>query len=118
MNGELEYPAVVTVGVDLEAGEVDSVIVRAATADNERVELSVSFDSEQEQPDEVHERAQQIVDARAPFELAGWRHPPERCGEMKLSHPAGHGVMSRYRYQSGPPRELRRPLVSSTRDRR
>jgi hypothetical protein len=33
MKGELEYRAVVAVGVDLETGEVESVTVRAATDD-------------------------------------------------------------------------------------
>lgn len=75
MKGELEYRAVVAVGVDLETGEVELVTVRAATDEDERVDLSVSLDSDEEQPDEVYERAQQIVDAGAPFELSGWWAP-------------------------------------------
>lgn len=75
MKGELEYRAVVAVGVHLETGEVESVTVRAATDEDDRVDLSVSLDSDEEQPDEVYERAQQIVDAGAPFELGGWWAP-------------------------------------------
>jgi hypothetical protein len=79
MKARLEYRAVVVVDVDLESGEVESVIVRAATDDDERVDLTVSLDSDEEQPDEVYERGQQIVDAAAPFELSGWWAPsPEQ----------------------------------------
>ncbi len=79
MKAKLEYRALVSVDVDLETGEVESVTVRAATDDDERVDLSVSIDSDEEQPDEVYERGQQIVDAAAPFELSGWWAPsPEQ----------------------------------------
>lgn len=79
MKGELEYRAIVAVGVDLETGEVESVTVRAATDDDERDDLSISLDSEEEQPDESYDRAQQIVDSGAPFELSGWWAPaPEQ----------------------------------------
>ena len=36
--------------------------MRAATDDDERVDLTVSIDSDEEQPDEVYERGQQLVD--------------------------------------------------------
>lgn len=79
MKAKLEYRAVVAVDVDLESGEVESVTVRAATDTDERVDLSVSIDSDEEQPDEVYERGQQLVDAAAPFELSGWWAPsPEQ----------------------------------------
>jgi hypothetical protein len=48
MKGELEYRAVVAVGVDLETGEVESVTVRAATDGDERVDLSISLDSDED----------------------------------------------------------------------
>ena len=37
--------------------------------------MSVSLESEAGQPDEVFDRAQQLVDAAAPFELSGWWAP-------------------------------------------
>jgi hypothetical protein len=75
MKGEVEYRAIVALGVDLETGEVESVTVRAATDEDERVDVSVSLVSEAEQPHRVYDRAQQIVDAAAPFQLSGWWAP-------------------------------------------
>ena len=81
MKGELNYRAVVAVSVDLETGEVESVTVRSATVDDERVDVSISLESEEEQRDEAFDRAQQIVDAGAPFELSGWWAPsPDSAG--------------------------------------
>lgn len=73
MKGELEYRAVVAVDVDLEGGEVESVTVRAATVDDEMVDVSLSHEGEGAQPDEELDRARQIVDTGAPFELSGRR---------------------------------------------
>ena len=42
MKAKLEYRAVVAVDVDLDTGEVEAVTVRAATDDNERVDLTVT----------------------------------------------------------------------------
>ena len=84
MKGELSYRAVVAVGVDLETGEVESVTVRSATVDEERVDVSISLEGEEEQGDDAFDRAQQIVDAGAPFELSGWwaPSPDQRWAEV------------------------------------
>jgi hypothetical protein len=76
VKAEVEYAALVTVRVDLEAAEVASVGIRATREDDESAaEVSVSLESETDQPDEVFDRAQQFVDAAAPFELRGWWAP-------------------------------------------
>ena len=38
-------------------------------------QVCVSLESETNQPDELFDRAQQLVDAAAPFELGGWWAP-------------------------------------------
>lgn len=72
MKAKLEYAAVVSVKVDLETGEVASVDIRGPGDEDETPsEVSVSLESETGQPEEVFDRAQQLVDAAAPFELHG-----------------------------------------------
>jgi hypothetical protein len=76
VKAEVEYTALVSVEVDLETGEVASVGIRP-TRDEPGTpsEVSVSLESETDQPDAVFDRAQQLVDAAAPFELRGWWAP-------------------------------------------
>jgi len=76
VKAEVEYTALVSVEVDLETGEVASVGIHP-TRDEGKIpsEVSVSLESETDQPDEVLDRAQQLVDAAAPFELRGWWAP-------------------------------------------
>ena len=72
MKAEVEYTALVKVKVDLETGEVASVDVGAPGDEDEvPAEVGVSLDSETDQSDEVFDRAQQLIDAAAPFELRG-----------------------------------------------
>jgi len=69
MKAEVEYTALVSVKVDLETGEVASVGIYATRDEDETPsEVSVSLESETDQPDAVFDRAQQLVDAAAPFE--------------------------------------------------
>jgi hypothetical protein len=76
MNAEVEYTALVSVKVDLETGEVASVgICATRDEDGKPSEVRVSLESEIDQPDAVFDRAQQLVDAAAPFELRGWWAP-------------------------------------------
>jgi hypothetical protein len=76
VNAEVEYTAVVTVKVDLETGEVASAGVRPMRGEDEAPsQVTVSLESEMDQPDAVFDRAQQVVDAAAPFELRGWWAP-------------------------------------------
>jgi hypothetical protein len=75
VKAEVEYSALVTVTVDLDSGEVASVDIRAPADEDEAPSLSVGLDSENDEPDEVFDRAQQLVDAAAPFELHGWWAP-------------------------------------------
>jgi hypothetical protein len=76
VKAEVEYTALVSVTIDLETGEVASVAIHP-TRDEEGMpsEVSVGLESETDQPDEVFDRAQQLVDAAAPFELSGWWAP-------------------------------------------
>jgi hypothetical protein len=98
MKGELNYRAVVAVGVDLETGEVESVTVRSATVDDERVDVSISLDSEEEQRDDAFDRAQQIVDAGAPFELRGWWAPsPDQRWPQVAEESGDDQLMRRWR---------------------
>jgi hypothetical protein len=76
VNAEVEYTAVVTVKVDLETGAVASAGIRPMREEDETPsEVKVSLESETDQPDAVFDRAQQVVDAAAPFELRGWWAP-------------------------------------------
>jgi hypothetical protein len=76
VNAEVEYTAVVTVKVDLETGEVASAGIRPMREEDETPsEVKVSLESETDLPDAVFDRAQQLVDAAAPFELRGWWAP-------------------------------------------
>ena len=76
MEAEIEYTALVSVKVDLERGDVVSVGISATRDENEPTgDVSVSLESETEQPDELFDRAQQFDDAAAPFELSGWWAP-------------------------------------------
>jgi hypothetical protein len=70
VKAEVEYTALAKVKVDLETGEVASVDIRAPGDEDEvPAEIGVSLGSETDQPDEVFDRAQQLVDSAAPFEL-------------------------------------------------
>jgi hypothetical protein len=92
MKGELEYRAVVAVGVDVEAGEVESVTFRAATADDEMVDVSLSLEGEVARPDQAFDCARQIVDAGAPFELSGWWAPsPDQRWAPAVEEVGGDG---------------------------
>jgi hypothetical protein len=74
VKAEVEYTALVSVEVDLETGEVASVGIHPTRDEDETPsQVSVSLESETEQPDAVFDRAQQLVDAAAPFELRGSR---------------------------------------------
>jgi hypothetical protein len=76
VKAEIEYTALVSVEVDLETGEVAAVAIHPTRDEAETPsEVSVSLESETDQPDEVFDRAQQLVDAAAPFELRGWWAP-------------------------------------------
>src|SRR5436190_15014061 len=76
VKAEVEYTALVSVEVDLETGEVASVGIHPTREEPEtRSEVTVSLESETHQPDAVFDRAQQLVDAAAPFELRGWWGP-------------------------------------------
>lgn len=70
MEAEVEYTALVSVKVDLVSGDVVSA---GAVSDDDQApaEVSVSLEVETDQPDEVFDRAQELVDAAAPFELRG-----------------------------------------------
>ena len=66
----------VSVAIDLESGDVTSVSVRPVTDEDETpCDVIVNVESDGEQPDELYDQAQQIVDAAAPFELRGWWAP-------------------------------------------
>jgi hypothetical protein len=76
VEADVEYTALVSVKVDLESGDVVSAGVRAVTdGDQTRAEVSVGLEVETDQPEAVFDRAQQLVDAAAPFELHGWWAP-------------------------------------------
>jgi hypothetical protein len=76
VKAEVEYTALVSVEVDLESGEIAAVGIHPPRDEGEpAAEVSVSLESETDQPDEVFDRAQQLVDAAAPLELHGWWAP-------------------------------------------
>jgi hypothetical protein len=76
VKAEVEYTALVSVEVDLETGEVASVGIHPTRDEPETPsQVTVSLESETGQPDAVFDRAQQLVDAAAPFELHGWWAP-------------------------------------------
>src|SRR6266498_93010 len=129
MTGELEYRAVVavaadlergeveSVAADLERGEVESVAVRAATVDDEMVDVSLSLDGEDEQPDGAFGRAPQIVDAGVPFELSGWWAPsPDQRWARAIDGAAGDVGRDDER-EDAPVRLQRPPARSSARSR-
>jgi hypothetical protein len=60
VKAEVEYAALVMVKVDLETGEVASVGIRTTRDEEETAcQVSVSLESERDEPDEVFDRAQQ-----------------------------------------------------------
>jgi len=65
VRAEVEYAALVSVKVDLETGEVGSVGIYPMRDDEEDgpAQVSVSLEREPDQPEEVFDRAQQLVDA-------------------------------------------------------
>ena len=76
MKAEIEYTALVRVEVDLDTGEVAAVAIHPTRDEAETPSaVSVSLESETDQPDAVFDRAQQLVDAAAPFDLHGWWAP-------------------------------------------
>ena len=106
MNPEVEYTAVVSVTVDLKTGEVGSVDVRAPSNEDETpAEVGVSLESETDQPDEVFDRAQQLVDAAAPFELRRWWAP----APTQRWAPASDDSTDADDGEEEPPVKLRRP---------
>jgi hypothetical protein len=59
VEAEVEYTALVSVTVNLGAGEVASIDIRApGDGDEVPAEVGVSLDSETDQPDEVFDLAQ------------------------------------------------------------
>ena len=110
MKAEVEYTALVSVKVDLETGEVASVGIRATgDADETPSEVSVSLDSETDQPDEVFDRAQQLVDAAAPFELHGWWAP----APTQRWAPVADRSTDADRNEEDPPLKLRKPAAKA-----
>jgi hypothetical protein len=92
--------------VDLENGEVASVgILAQATTDETPSEVSVSLESKTDQPDEVFDRAQQLVDAAAPFELHGWWAPAPKQRWVPVEERSADDD----RNEQDPPLKLRRP---------
>jgi hypothetical protein len=76
VKAEVEYTALVSAEVDLETGEVVSVGIGAARGDDETPsEVSVSLEGKTDAPNDVFDRAQQLVESAAPFELQGWWAP-------------------------------------------
>jgi hypothetical protein len=76
VKAEIEYTALVSVEVDLETGEVAAVAIHPTRDKDEAPSaVTVSLESETDQPDAAFDRAQQLVDAAAPFELHGWWAP-------------------------------------------
>jgi hypothetical protein len=106
MKAEVEYTAVVSVTVDLKTGEVGAVDVRAPSDEDETpAEVGVSLESETDQPDEVFDRAQQLVDAAAPFEVRGWWAP----APTQRWAPASDDSTDADDREEEPPVKLRRP---------
>jgi hypothetical protein len=106
VKAEVEYTALVRVRVDLESGEVASVGVHPARDEDEAPsKVSVSLESEADQPDEVFDRAQQLVDAAAPFELGGWWAP----APTQRWAPAVEDSADADPGEEDPPVKLRRP---------
>jgi hypothetical protein len=81
VKAEVEYSGCSAWKIDLETGEVASVGIHATRdTDETPSEVSVSLESETDQPDEVFDRTQQLVDTAAPFELHGWWAPAPTNG--------------------------------------
>ena len=134
VKAEVEYAALVSVKVDLETGEVASVDVRApGDGDEAPAEISVSLETETDQPDEVFDRAQQLVDAAAPFELRGWWAPAptqrwapidrtsdadrsEEDGPLRLRRPPAKDVGTPPPYAAAYADVLPEPLREALRD--
>jgi hypothetical protein len=106
VEAEVEYTALVSVKVDLETGEVASADIRATRDEDETPsEVSVSLGSETDQPEEMFDRAQQLVDAAAPFELRGWWAPaPTQRWAPVADRPTGAD-----RNEEDPPAKPRKP---------
>ena len=92
MKAEVEYTALVTVRVDLETGEVASVGINATRdTDETPSEVSVSVESETDQPDEVFDhlgierpgRAIGSVGHGGDPGRAGWRNLMNRQGSSR-----------------------------------
>jgi hypothetical protein len=110
LEAEVEYTALVSVRVDVESGDVVSVGIRATREEDEtRSEISVSLASKTDQPDELFDRAQQLVDAAAPFELHGWWAP----APTHRWAPAADRSTDADREEEDTPVKLRRPLAKA-----
>jgi len=76
-------------------------------------EVSVSLESGTEQPDEVFDRAQQLLDAAAPFELRGWWAPAPTqrwAPAVERSTDADPGEEDRpVKLQRPPPKQVGKP---------
>src|SRR6266700_1074906 len=106
VKDEVEYSALVTVRVDLETGEVALVGINATRdTDEPPSEVSVSLESKIDQPDAVFDRAQQLVDAAAPFELRGWWAP----APTQRWAPVADRSTDADRTEEDPPAKLRQP---------
>jgi hypothetical protein len=92
MEAEVEYTALVRVKVDLETGGIALVDIRApGRRDETPAEVSVSLESERDEPDEVFDRAQQLVDAAAPLELHGCWAPAPTQRWAQVDHSSVRG---------------------------
>jgi hypothetical protein len=80
VEAEVEYTALFSVKVDVESGDVVSAGTRARDEDEPAAEVSVSLAGETNEPNELSDRGQQIVDTAAPFELRGWWAPATTQG--------------------------------------
>ena len=106
VKAEVEYTALVNVEVDLATGEVASVGIHPTRDEPETPsEVTVSLESETDQPDAVFDRAQQLVDAAAPFELGGsWTPAPTQRWA-----PVADRSTDADRIEEDPPAKLRKP---------
>jgi hypothetical protein len=106
VKADVEYTALVSVKVDVESGDVVSVGIRATRDEDERTaEVSLTLESETDEPDEVFGRAQQLVDAAAPFELRGWWAP----APTQRWAPVADRSNDADRIEGDPPAKLRKP---------
>jgi hypothetical protein len=108
VRAEVKYTALISVAVHLETGAVASVDIHAPGAeDDTQSEVTVSLESETDEADEVFDRAQQLVDAAAPFELRGWWAP----APTQRWAPAAERSADDERNEEEPPLKLRRPAA-------